>query len=57
MPNHGTYLVEMILPRVRLLGLKALIKGFRPSLDLGFVEAQLGFEYGSPHHPGVRVNA
>lgn len=45
-PNHGTYLVEMILPRVRLLGLKTLIKGFRPTLDLNFVEAQLGFEYG-----------
>lgn len=44
-PNHGTYLVEMILPRVRLRGLKALIKGFRPTLDLGFVETQLGFEY------------
>jgi hypothetical protein len=42
-PNLGRYILGMLLPQLRFQGLLRLVRGYRPTVELGFVLDQLGF--------------
>ncbi len=44
-PNHGAYLMDLMLPQIRAIGLKCMMKAYRPSLDVKFILAELGFSF------------
>jgi len=44
-PNHGAYLMDLMLPQIRAIGLKNMMKAYRPSVDADFVLVELGFSF------------
>jgi len=42
-PNYGAYLMDTLLPQVRTVGLKHIIKAYRPSVSISFILKELGF--------------
>lgn len=45
-PNHGVYLMDNMIPQMRSVGLKCMMKAYRPSLSVGFLLTELGFACG-----------
>ena len=45
-PNHGVYLMDNMIPQMRSVGLKCMMKAYRPSLSVGFLLTELGFTCG-----------
>ena len=44
-PNHGAYLMDLMLPHIRSIGLKCIMKAYRPSLNVNFILTELGFSF------------
>jgi len=42
-PNLGAYLMDTLVPQVRSLGLKYIMKAYRPSIAVMFILQELGF--------------
>jgi len=41
-PNHGAYLMDNMIPQMRSVGLKCMMKAYRPSLAVDFLLTELG---------------
>eukprot|EP01083_Nonionella_stella_P236124 829574_1 len=44
-PNHGVYLMDLMVPQIRAIGLKCMMKAYRPSLAINFILTELGFSF------------
>lgn len=42
--NHGIYLMNKMITQMRSIGLKCMIKSYRPSLNKDFILSELGFD-------------
>ena len=42
-PNLGAYLMDTLVPQIRALGLKRMLKAYRPSVSIMFTLQELGF--------------
>jgi len=42
-PNMGQYIMDKLVKRVRTSAIKAIVKSYRPSVGLSYVQKQLGF--------------
>lgn len=44
-PNLGAFLMDFIVPSIRAIGLKAMMKAYRPSMSVDFILSELGFVF------------
>lgn len=42
-PNMAPYILDLFVDRQRLLALRTMVKAYRPSIDIEFVQAELAF--------------
>jgi len=54
-PNLGAYLMDTLVPQVRALGLKHMIKAYRPSISIMFILQELGFSVDEADVEGGRA--
>jgi hypothetical protein len=44
-PNLGAYLMDTMIPQVRAIGLKCMLKAYLPTLPVQFILTELGFSF------------